>query len=478
MKRIFTLGIILISLTACKVDKINQDTKTKVDNIKHGIKITRELKSDLKQMSGSAVSLAIYHKGNIVYEKAIGTHQHGTHSKVNKNTLFQVGSVNKMFTALAISQLIEQNIIQPDTLLTDALPEITLANEVKDGWNEISIHHLLSNQTGLMDIVDWEPLPMSLMQATTDYYPQTFGQMNPAGAFYNYSNSNWSYLGAVLEHQSGTTYQSLMKSQVFNRLGMTSTTMDTGAVHASGNFALSGNKQTVTLENIPKPVFGLPAGGYTWSTPSELLKMAKFLIHGAPDILSNQQRKEMISPQINERFDIPSYYGYGITITDGLIKDGKWLPTKVWTHDGQTLDYKSELWILPEHDFALAVVTNSTDLNIEKTFNKALELYLTLPALEPLTIPMPTETDFKLFSGEYQTPYGPAFITYVDSGLEIDVPGLEAANISYSNKLQTLSKHVYLLEIDGVTTPITFLIDDKTDQVLIRNRSFVAQKVN
>ena len=267
-----------------------------------------------------------------------------------------------------------------------------------------------------------------------------------------------------------------MHNKVFKPLGMVNTTMDRETVRASGNFALSHEHKATRLEDIPKPVFGLPAGGYTWSTATDLLKMAEFLLKGDTEILAEPNRKAMLSRQIDEKMDLPSYYGYGITVADGLVKKGKWIETEVWAHDGQTPHYSSELWVLPEHDFAFAVVANSSALSIENSFNKALDTYVKLPTATSLPVEHASVQDLQLYAGTYNSVYGPISISYTSAGLQVHAPGLEAAKIDYSNKLTAVSKHVFLIDIDGATNPITFIVDRAANQVLIRHRSFIAVK--
>jgi CubicO group peptidase (beta-lactamase class C family) len=65
------------------------------------------------------------------------------------------------------------------------------------------MQHLLTHQGGFEDFVDWEPAD-SLMEFALTTFPEESGQMNPAGKFYNYSNPNWSYVGAIIEYSCQT----------------------------------------------------------------------------------------------------------------------------------------------------------------------------------------------------------------------------------------------------------------------------------
>jgi CubicO group peptidase (beta-lactamase class C family) len=214
----------------------------------------------------------------IVFAEAYGNKVHNGTDGATTQTLFQLGSTTKVFTATATLQLINENVMTLDTVLNDALPTLDLG-EQHSGWQGISVHHMLTHQGGFQDWVDWQP-GSGLMDYALNTYPSFAGQINPAGKFWNYSNPNLFYLGAIIEHQRGLPYEQVMKQSVFEPLGMTRTTMTFDDVKADGDNALGvGNISAEFLEQISQPTFGKPAGGYTWSTPSEMVKMGQFLLN-------------------------------------------------------------------------------------------------------------------------------------------------------------------------------------------------------
>ena len=85
--------------------------------------------------------------GEIVYANAFGNKIKDGADAADSETLFQIGSTTKMFTATAALQLVQNNSITLDQPLTSALPTLNLSSE-HDGWQDITIHHLLTHQGG------------------------------------------------------------------------------------------------------------------------------------------------------------------------------------------------------------------------------------------------------------------------------------------------------------------------------------------
>jgi CubicO group peptidase (beta-lactamase class C family) len=245
---------------------------------------------------------------------------------------------------MASLQRVEVNNITLDSRLLELLPEIEISQDKADGWQEINVHHLLTHQSGFEDFVDWENDSIDLLIFALSNFAREFIQMNPAGRFSHYNNSSWSYLGAIIQDQAVMPFEDVIKQNVFSALGMSRTTMKKDEVFNDGNYALGSgvilsngspiDGNASSLNNIHQSLFGIPAGSYTWSTPSEMLKMADFLINGNINILSDELQQEMKLPQADLEIEIPLFYGYGLLLSDGFENGSNWYPVKRWSHGG------------------------------------------------------------------------------------------------------------------------------------------------
>lgn len=410
-------------------------------------------KQQLADSIAPAMSIAIYKDGEIVFAEAFGTKQVGGSEAADSNSLFQLGSTTKMFTALASLQLVEVNYIALDGKLLDLLPEIEISQNKTDGWQEINVHHLLTHQGGFEDFIDWENDSIDLLNFALSDYPGEFDQMNPAGRFANYSNPNWSYLGAIIQDQLAMPFEDVMKQNVFSPLGMSRTTMKKTDVSNDGNYVLgsgvivnNGNSvegSANSLNNIHQSLFSIPAGSYTWSTPSEMLKMADFLINGNNNVLSDDLQQTMILPQVDLEIEVPLTYGYGLMLSDGFEHGSDWYPVKRWSHGGNSLAYSSMFWVLPEENIAVSILSSGRDTDFRDTMMAALRSVTTLP--DVIDIPTkPVETElFDNHVGRYEDMEDVVDITLENNQVRIDISSLNEEGTDYSPILEPIGGSVF-----------------------------------
>ena len=111
--------------------------------------------AQLNTSDAPAVSIAIYKDGEIVFAEAFGNKMAGGGGPVDSNTLFQIGSTTKMFTALATLQLVENDNLKFNSRLLDLLPGIQIDEDKRADWMDITVQHLLTHQGGFEDYVGW-----------------------------------------------------------------------------------------------------------------------------------------------------------------------------------------------------------------------------------------------------------------------------------------------------------------------------------
>lgn len=476
-------SVITISLTGCGGSSESKPPEREVVNDGFA-----ELRSTaLQQLASSsapAVSIAIYQDGEIVFAEAFGTKQAGSSDTVDSETLFQLGSTTKMLTALASLQLVEMNFIGFESKLLEILPDIEISQDKADGWQGISVQHLLTHQGGFEDIVDWGNDSIGLQSFALSHYPSEFDQMNPSGKFSNYSNPNWSYLGAIIQGQTAMPFEYIMKQNVFSPLGMTRTTLKKTDVFDDGNFALgsgiiinNGNSiegSADTLDNIHRGLFSAPAGSYTWSTPSEMLEMADFLLSGNTTILSDELRKKMTLPQVDLDMEIPLSYGYGIVLSDGFQHGNLWYPVKRWSHGGNSLAYSSMFWVLPDENIAVSILSSGSDTDFNDTMLAALNTVTTLP--EPTAIPFkPVKTGlFEHHVGRYENSGDIVDVTLENGQVLIDIPSLNDEGREYNPILEPIGGSVFRFVEGNDELHLTFIPEvESENSIYIRQREFV-----
>jgi CubicO group peptidase (beta-lactamase class C family) len=285
-------------------------------------------------------------KGNkVILEYACGEAIKPNHIKNTINTRFNLGSINKMFTATSIMQLLEQGKLKLNDPISLYLDTTWLPSAISD---IVSIHHLLSHTSGLGDFFgeEFSKTPKEAIIELKDYQP--FVKMNTLafkpGTNWLYSNSGMILLGAIIEKVSSMNYFDYVKQYVYKPAGMT----------ATDSYNMANPPQDIAHGYIPQAdgsfednlnsngFRGTSAGG-GYSTVGDLYKFAVALHSG--QLVSTSSRALMFTDHLNRQ------YGYGVQL--------QYLPIgKAVGHTGGAPGINGVLYSIPEKDYHIVVLTN------------------------------------------------------------------------------------------------------------------------
>lgn len=161
----------------------------------------------------------IAEKGKIIYSKSFGLANETTKEKLNEESIFELASCTKPFTAMAISILNERGKLNLDDKITKYLPELS-------DYGDISIMNLIHHTGGLpdyMQVMDsiWDKSKI----ATNNDVINIFSKHKPKVLFepnskHEYSNTGYVLLATIIERASGKTYAEFLKHNIFNPLKM------------------------------------------------------------------------------------------------------------------------------------------------------------------------------------------------------------------------------------------------------------------
>ena len=194
------------------------------------------------------------------------------------NTRFRLGSMNKMFTAVAILSLVEAGKVALDDPLGKHLPDYP-QREVR---SKVTLRHLLMHTGGTGDIFSPQFFEKRLALRTHGDYLALYGTralLFEPGAEWRYSNYGYVLLGAIIERVSGRSYYDYVREHVYTPAGMTSTGAepeDTQVPGRSVGYTKRGSPQTWAPNVNTLPYRGMAAGG-GYSTTSDLLRFATAL---------------------------------------------------------------------------------------------------------------------------------------------------------------------------------------------------------
>ncbi|RKH63117.1 serine hydrolase domain-containing protein [Corallococcus aberystwythensis] len=172
------------------------------------------VRAEQKRLGVPGLAVGVVSHGRVVLAKGYGfaNLEHGV--PVGTDTLFQSGSVGKMFTATALMLQVEAGRVSLSDSVTKYFPDAPAT------WKPITVRHLLTHTSGIKDLE-------GLLDERKDYTEQQFAEFIyklplefPAGLRWNYSNSGYVLLGILVNRVAGMTYQEVLARQVFKPAGM------------------------------------------------------------------------------------------------------------------------------------------------------------------------------------------------------------------------------------------------------------------
>src|SRR6201987_5852938 len=252
--------------------------------------------------------VAVSYHDTLLYQKSFGTENISSKKSLCNESAFQLASVSKMFTAIAVMKLVEQNKISVNDPLEKYFPGFP--------YKGTTIEHLLTHKSGLPNY-----LYFYYQYAKTDTIPLTnlrvlelmqihkpLPYFKP-GRRFMYSNTNYVLLALLVEQVSGTPFQAFMKEEIFDKCGMAHTyfyhPLDT---LPNQSFAFNYRKKQVGTDFFDV-IYGDKG---IFSTTNDMLLFSKNLFSGKLLPSLNQA----IKPKVYTKYG--QFYGYGFRINPNM----------------------------------------------------------------------------------------------------------------------------------------------------------------
>lgn len=297
---------------------------------------------DMTRRDEFSGSVLLARGSDILFEKAYGWADREAKVANTLDTRFRIGSMNKMFTAIAALQLVEQGKLSLDAPLGDYLRPYPNANVA----SKVRIRHLLTHTGGTGDIFGPEFNSKRLELRTFDDYLRLYGARDLAfepGTKWAYSNYGFLLLGAVIEKVTGRGYYEHVKETVFRPAGMTSSDSlpeETNVPLRSKGYQRGPAGWKSNVDTLPWR--GTSAGG-GYSTTRDLYLFARALETGK--LLGDKLRHEATTPQ-----KPGPGYGYGFQSAAN--------PAPYYGHGGGAPGMNGDLRIFPASGYIVTVLAN------------------------------------------------------------------------------------------------------------------------
>ena len=358
--------------------------------------LEKAIEAELKTGHTPGAAVAVVSGDRIVFAKGFGvTSAEEGGRAVTPDTLFRMGSTTKMFTAAALVTLASEGKIRLDA---------PIGNYVKNlppKLAALTAHQLLSQSSGLRDFAttvtsdDDAALGKNIRAWNDELF---FTEPN---RIYSYSSPNYWLAGFIVEELTGKPYSDAMRELVFKPLGMGHTTLRPLEA-MTYPLALGHNVEkgsAVVIRPIANNVAKYP-GGSIYSSVNELARFAVAMLNGGRlegrQALAPLVVEELPKPQFYLPGEERAFYGYGLL---GFESGG----VKTVSHGGVSSGYGSTILFVPEHKFAVIVLTNRNGDTLARTRRLAMQLALPLkpdPAEEPKPQP-PGADELKRYAGKY-----------------------------------------------------------------------------
>jgi CubicO group peptidase (beta-lactamase class C family) len=320
--------------------------KTKLTDKQLRRNIDRLLDELIKADQFSGV-IMVARNGKPVYQRASGTANKTWNMPNRIDTKFNLASIGKMFTAVAVAQLVEQGKLSYEDSLGKWLPDYPN----KEISGKVTVHHLLSHTSGLKEATATDSLFRRGFRTIKDYLPTAPGdtlKFEP-GAKLDYSNYGYFLLGAIIEKVSGEDYYAYVREHICKPAGMTNTDsfeLDTEPANLATGYMDAPNN-TRRSNAFMLPVKGVPSGlGY--STAGDLVKFNRALLDGK--LLNKKSLETVWTGRMNYN-EPDSQYGYGF-----IVK--RYNGARVIGHGGGWVGITNKFDMYPELGYTVVILNN------------------------------------------------------------------------------------------------------------------------
>jgi CubicO group peptidase (beta-lactamase class C family) len=277
--------------------------------------VSMEMKNE--EFSGAVL---VKGKDEMILERSAGFADKAEERLINLHTRFGIASGCKIFTAVAICQLVERGIITFETKLKDCLDI-----EFKEWDQDITIHHLLTHSAGVPDYFDeetmgdfsdlWKETPMYLLQQPKDFLPlfQNQKMKFKPGEKFQYNNAGYIVLGLIVEQQTDLSFTEYVKKNIFEKAGM----------NDSGYFSMDSLPKNTAYGYVERedggyktnlysvPIKGGPDGGAFITSP-DMVEFWTALFNHA--LISKDITQTLLTRHVQVKEGV--YYGYGVWINN------------------------------------------------------------------------------------------------------------------------------------------------------------------
>lgn len=336
MKKLIKLVFFVVLCFFSTANVYSQGYEAKVDSI---------INTVYSDINGPGAVFFVSKKGEIIYRKSFGKANIELNVDLEPDNVFQIGSMTKQFTAVAIMILEERG-------------QLNVLNKVSSyvadypNGNEITLQHLLTHTSGIKDFTKMKSIKDISTKEMTSKMMVDFFKNEPVdfkpGEKFDYNNSGYLLLGHIIEVVSGEKYEDFIKKNIFDKVGMKNSYYATDR-SIIFNRAYGYHKKDNLLVNKTIIDYSVPfSSGALMSTVDDLFLWQKALNNNV--LLNSDTTKKLFTKNKLNNGETVSY-GYG-----WHLKEINEIQTR--EHGGSIFGYKSMAIYIPSEDIYVVGLSN------------------------------------------------------------------------------------------------------------------------
>jgi CubicO group peptidase (beta-lactamase class C family) len=341
--------------------------------------VDRYLQSEMQRQHIPGIALAVVKDGKPLYVKGYGLATLEQPVSVTPVSVFQLGSVGKQFTAVAVMMLADEHKLNLDDPLSKYLPEVPAS------WSKVTLRLMLNHQAG---IAQYTTPARQLLDLTHDYTDAELIQLAirqpldfEPGTDTSYSDVGYVLLGFVVNRVAGEFYGDLLQQRIFKPLGMDRTRVISDSDIVPGRVSGYELQDDGGLRNQTpvSPALNRTADGSLYSTVTDLIKWDRAL--DADAVLPHAELERMWSVDVHRNGQTPLYhYGYG---WENNHLNGH----RLVEYDGNWQGFQAVMSRYPDDKLTVILLTNRAFCRTERLGHTVAGLVDPRLAPYPLDIP-------------------------------------------------------------------------------------------